>query len=364
MKDRIIGFDLARAMALLGMIIVNYKLVMGAANNGSAWLVSLAGLLDGRAAATFVVLAGIGVSLVSGGALKSGEPKAISAIRNTLLKRALFLFVVGMLYTPLWPADILHFYGVYIAAGAVFLGCSTRTLSILGLLIVTAFVPTFFSLDYEREWNWKTLEYSGYWTPEGFFRNLFFNGFHPVLPWLAFFLLGMVVGRWDVTDPAIRRRLLLTGLLVALAAEGGSRLLIHTLSAGADPAGREALEAMFGTGPMPPMPLYMLAGAAWAVAVIALCGGIGNRCRNSRWIRPFVATGQLSLTLYVAHVIVGMGPLEEIGRLENQSLGFSLLFSFGFFAASVAFAWGWSCRFKRGPLEMFMSYLTAPRRAA
>ena len=65
MKKRVIGYDLARALAIFGMVIVNFKIVMGAEQNGPEWLVGLVGLLDGRAAATFVVLAGAGISLLS-----------------------------------------------------------------------------------------------------------------------------------------------------------------------------------------------------------------------------------------------------------------------------------------------------------
>ena len=64
-KRRIIGYDLARALAVFGMVVVNFKIVKGAEDNGPAWLVSLVGLLSGRAAATFVVLAGIGISLLT-----------------------------------------------------------------------------------------------------------------------------------------------------------------------------------------------------------------------------------------------------------------------------------------------------------
>ena len=47
------------------------------------------------------------------------------------------------------------------------------------------------------------------------------------------------------------------------------------------------------------------------------------RYPDAGWIRAFVHTGQLALTLYAAHVVVGMGILEEYGRLENQSLPFA-----------------------------------------
>ena len=56
MRDRIVGYDLARAIALLGMIVVNYKIVMGAEESGPLWLTGLVGLLDGRAAATLSLI--------------------------------------------------------------------------------------------------------------------------------------------------------------------------------------------------------------------------------------------------------------------------------------------------------------------
>jgi len=362
MKNRIIGYDLARALALFGMVVVNFKIVMGAADNGPPWLVNLTGLLEGRAAATFVLLAGVGISLLSGKARSSNTPEATVPIRNTLLKRALFLFVVGLLYTPVWPADILHFYGVYIAVAALLLTSSIRKLSILSFLLMVGFVVMFFAFNYEQEWNWKTLEYAGFWTPLGMTRNLFFNGFHPTIPWLSFLLIGMIIGRFDMNNLVVRRRVFWAGLVTALTAEATSWLLIESLSAGVIIADQEAIVAIFGTKPMPPMPLYILAGAGAASAIVAVSVEVGVRCGSDRWIRPWVATGQLALTLYVAHVVVGMGILEAIDRLENQTLPFSLLASGVFFVLSVVFAYLWRSRFKRGPVEMLMRYLTEKRR--
>ena len=64
-RKRIVGYDFARALAIFGMVIVNYKIVMGAEKAGPHWLLDVFGLLDGRAAATFVVLAGAGISLMT-----------------------------------------------------------------------------------------------------------------------------------------------------------------------------------------------------------------------------------------------------------------------------------------------------------
>ena len=64
-SQRQYGFDVARGLAVFGMIIVNFKIAMGAETAGPSWMVWLVGLLDGRAAATFVILAGVGMSLLT-----------------------------------------------------------------------------------------------------------------------------------------------------------------------------------------------------------------------------------------------------------------------------------------------------------
>ncbi|GAB5533930.1 MAG: heparan-alpha-glucosaminide N-acetyltransferase domain-containing protein [Rubricoccaceae bacterium] len=358
---RVIGYDIARALAVVGMVIVNFKIAMGAEQNGPAWLQQLVGLLDGRAAATFVVLAGVGLSLLSKKGREAQDRERLGRDRNILLKRALFLFVIGLLYTPIWPADILHFYGAYIAVAAFLLAAPTRRLWALAGSLVVGFVVLFIVLDYETGWDWSTLEYSGFWTPAGLVRHLFYNGFHPVVPWLAFMLVGMVLGRQDLTGASVRRRVIVWGASVALVAEAVSFGLVRVLSVGASPSDLGDITALFGTAPMPPLPLYMLAGAGTACAIIGLAVSLGERYPEARWLRPLVATGQLALTLYVAHVIVGMGTLEAMGRFENQTLGVSLAASGIFCTVGVAFAHLWRMRFKRGPLEAIMRAVTDPR---
>ncbi|MEM8932532.1 MAG: heparan-alpha-glucosaminide N-acetyltransferase domain-containing protein, partial [Acidobacteriota bacterium] len=276
-STRVIGFDLARAVAVFGMVVVNFKIAMGASDNGPTWLVDLVGLLEGRAAATFVVLAGVGVALMTRRARLDGDLVRLAAARRRLLRRAGLLFVVGLAYTPIWPADILHFYGVYLAIAALVLAAPTRHLAASALGLMSLFMVLLFTLDYERGWDWETLHYDGFWTFDGMVRHLFFNGFHPVIPWLAFVFVGMILGRMDLADRAVRRRVLAWSVGTAAAAELTSRALVSVLSTGADPADAEVIAAVFGSAPMPPTLLYMIAGCATACAIIAAAVAIGER---------------------------------------------------------------------------------------
>jgi len=116
---------------------------------------------------------------------------------------------------------------------------------------------------------------------------------------------------------------------------------------------------IFGTEPMPPMPLYIVAGAGTAIAIITICLELVFRYPNARIFSSLVATGQLALTLYVAHVVIGMGFLEMIGRLENQTLQFATVSAIIFSALAIVFSYYWRKRFLRGPLEWVMRKITS-----
>lgn len=350
---RIVGLDIARAFAIVGMVIVNFKVTMSAENDGPQWLRTIAALFDGRAAATFVVLAGIGASLGSRRARNSGDPAQQRAAQLTLAKRALFLFVLGWAFFPIWPADILHYYGVYLAIGAILLFSSNRSLlTAAGASIVVAVIFVL-SFDPFANWNLDDYSYEGLVTPSGFFRNLLFDGFHPVFPWIAFYLFGMWLGRTDLRDSTWRRTLAVRAAIVVVMAEAAAWIVLGPKGSSLDELDEESWRWLFTVEPIPPLPLYLAAGAGTAVLVILGSIWIGERL-SERAAEPLVSTGQLALTIYLAHVFVGMGILEAMGRLEEQTLGWAITTSLLFSLAIIPFCVLWRRRFDRGPLEWVM----------
>ena len=160
MKKRIIGIDVARALAVIGMIVVNFKIVIG--ENGLSWVKSFAGIFDGKAAATFVVLAGVGLALMTNSAIKNNNKSKLKIVRNRILKRALFLFIIGISYITIWPADILHFYGIYMLITALVLYASPRLLLILSTTLILGYFLLISTFLYEESWNFKTFEYADF----------------------------------------------------------------------------------------------------------------------------------------------------------------------------------------------------------
>lgn len=357
-NHRIYGYDIARALAIFGMFIVNFKTVMHISNDGrdDLWWLSIFNVLDGRASAVFVILAGVGITLLTQEARLSENIFQLEKERRVLFKRAIFLFAVGILYIEIWPADILHYYGIYIAIGAFLLTASIRKLLWVGSCIAAGFPVIFSILDYAASWNWETLSYAELWSLNGFLRNLFFNGFHPVFPWAAFLIVGMALGRLPMKKVSVCRRVFLYGLIATLVIEAiafGIRAALT--NRGYAP---ELIYYLFSTTPMPPLPLYFFSAVGSSCAVIAFAVHIGEKYRDSVWLRPLIYVGQMSFTLYIAHVIVGMGLLEAFGLLSNQSLlmavGCALIFCVG----AIIFACYWRGRFKLGPLEWLMRKVT------
>jgi uncharacterized protein len=352
-KNRILGFDFARSLAFLGMVIVNYKTTMSTNYLETNWLSFLTFPLDGRAAATFVVLAGIGLSLMS------QNSKDLVKTRSLLLKRALFLFIFGLFFAVDWPADILHFYGVYLLIAAFCIKLPNRSFIIASVISIILFPLLLLILDYESNWDWLTLTYNGFWTLSGFFKNLFFNGFHPVFPWISYIFVGMWLGRQNFKDYKFRKRLLIIGLSSYLFIEIISVTLIIIFK-NSNPSNEELdlFKTIFGTEMLPPLPFYMISGIAASFITISLSVSLTERFRKAKWIQPFVSTGQLALSNYVGHILLGFGIISIFGSIEDRSIEFSIFAAIIFNIFAIIFSFIWRKRFKRGPLEWFMRKLT------
>ncbi|NVK31042.1 MAG: DUF418 domain-containing protein [Gammaproteobacteria bacterium] len=351
MKQRTIGFDVARALAIFGMVIVNFKLAMGA-TTGSAVLVQFSALFEGRASALFVILAGVGVTFLTNAARVSSDLSVIARARWLLVKRALLLIVLGLAYVPIWEADILHFYGFYFLIATMVFTVNDRGLLWVSAAIMLLFPVLMLLFDYGQNWNWQTLTYQNFWSIDGMVRHILFNGFHPVFPWAAFLTFGMWLGRLDFSQTPVRKSLVVWSLGVLVVTEVMFYFLRDSLGQGATTVlHREEVAFLLSTSIIPPLPQYLLSASSSAVVVLVACVVVSERYAQSRITQWLYVTGQLSLTLYVAHVVLGMGVLEVLGRLEGQSIEVSLLASLVFCLFGVGFSVAWLKFFRSGPLE-------------
>ena len=346
MSERLIGLDIARYLAFVGMVLVNFDIAMSyGVQSNEGFFKEFIGHLQGRASATFVVLAGIGLGLSSF--------KEKSQTVNIIVKRSIFLLILGLLNMTIFEGDILHYYAFYFLFGVFLLPFSNGVLIlVIGILNLLFFGMLLF-LDYESGWNFEELTYSGFWTIDGFTRNLFFNGFHPVFPWLGFFLLGILLSRALLKKRQVQMKMISWGLVAIIFSE----IMNFMLSGYLIPADSE-LQFLVMTDSMPPMPLYFVAASGSAFLVIGLCLLLSEKVRESN-IYSFIApAGTQTLTLYVLHIIVGLGFIDAIGFTGTQTSSQAFVAAITFCILVTIFAFTWSKWFRRGIFESLMRKLT------
>ena len=320
------------------MVLVHFSLVMSADHLEEGVLSRVIEFMDGRAAATFVALAGVGLTLRTRGVTEGGD-EALTAARAVLICRGLFLPVVGYLNLLIWPGDILRVYGISLLVAAWFLRSSGRTLWLLALAFVAGFIVLLALIDYSKNWDWETMDYRNLWTPSGVFRNLFYDGFRSVFPWTGLIFFGMWLGRQDFRRRSVCSRFLLIAIGILVAAELSSRLLVLLLD-------REEAVFLFGTVSMPPLPLFLLSAGGTAVAVIAASVLIAERFPMASPVRALVATGQLAFTWYALHIVLGLGAVDSLGWTEDRPLAVGFATGAAFFLLAALLSLLWRSRFR------------------
>jgi uncharacterized protein len=351
--NRIIGFDLARAYAIFGMFIVNYNTVFGF-HQDKSFLGKFLQLFNGNSSTTFVILAGMGVSLLGNRSASSlAEEKKLRAI---IVRRSWFLFAAGLLLYLWWPADILHFYGGYLHLAALLLFVPPKYYLVAAGACVVIFHLLLGIIPYETGWNLEKLVYTDFWTISGFLRNTFYNGWNPIFPWAAFFFVGMWLGRLPWHDLKVRKRVLLTGII----GYGFMQLLLVAVS---QSALSEEEKFYFNADYLPPFLPFMLSTVSFSLVTISVCIFLGDFFSGNPVAKALAGTGQMTLTHYVVHLTLGMVAFALLfGKDFEPAYGHShpvaplviLLFACTFFAASVLFSTWWKRRYKHGPLEMLM----------
>ncbi len=353
---RVAAWDIARAMAVFGMVTVNFHSILDA-ENGPGWLVRACDMLYGRAAVLFVMLAGAGLTLMSRSANRTtGSGGGLGAVRKRLFKRSAVLLVMGMIFIHWWNADILHFYSLFLCIGALLLGSSDRQLLVLAAAVWGSSVLLFLIPDWFAVWQESPVCYRIGDGLEEAVKDLFFTGYYPAFPWFSLMLLGMWLARQDLNHPATLVRI--------MAVCAGIFVVIEVLNAklpdaftGIDPDGPVAV--LLGTGVFPTSPLFILSAAANAVTVVAGCLLATRSIGFRRAATPLQAAGRLSLTFYIGHIFLGLWLSPMLFRVMHDPSVVSVVAgAVGFSVLSMVFAAWWCRHFANGPLESIMRWLS------
>jgi uncharacterized membrane protein YeiB len=331
--SRILGLDVARALAVIGMVMVHVGPFEPDTSDLSGWAYRST---HGRASILFVLLAGIGISL-----LAARRDRAGTATR--LGWRAVVFLPLGIalqaLPTPV--AVILHFYAVYYLLGAFVVALPTRWLAVLAAVWTAAGPIAFLAVSDPDLGARGTATAVG--DPQQLVGDLLLTGYYPLLTWAPPLLIGMLIGRADLADRRIGATLLAGGAVVAAAAYGSSELARAALP----DAGSSYVLAEGHTG----APLNVLGASGLAVAVVAVCLLVTPVLRRGVW--PLAAVGQLALTVYVGHLLV-LAVAPEL--LEGRGSVGEAWFQVGrFVLVTTVLCTAWRARADRGPLEALLA---------
>ena len=354
--QRLIGLDLARFLAFSGMVLVNFKYEVWSDDWGQKSLLALSHHIDGKATAIFVVLAGIGFVLMSQ-RMERNEAQWI------MTKRALVIMAIGFINMAYIQWDILHFYAVFFLMGVLVLYWNGFILLLLSILFPALFVILFINFDYNAGWDWNrtSIRQTDIWTIPTFLRSWFFNGFHPVIAYVGYFFFGMALAKLNLRNMSMHNLLIVLGILL-LAVSHIIALLTPQSLQEMEYFGHK-LSTYLSLQSMPPMPIYIMSGIGAACLIIGICLRFGYLIEHSLVLRAMASGGRMALTLYLAHIWIGIGMLVHLNNEYNLDFWFILLFSFIFIFVSAVYAFHRMKSLGYGPFERLLRNLSQTKLA-
>lgn len=349
------GPDVVRAVAMAGVVVMNYHgylVLRGARRSGGAvyeWFDPWVGPLSTRFAATFVLTAGVGVSLMTARAI--GDRARTAEMRWRLVRRGLVLYGGGLVFDMIWAGTILPYYGAMFVLAAVLFTVRSRWLVPIGAAAALAGWGIRW-WRYERELD----GYSTAWltdppsrSPRGLVLDVFVNGTHPLLPWLAFFCAGIVVGR--AMAAPWWRPVAVGGGLVMLA---GSKVIDRAASASSD----SAANVLLNDEPFDRGLVYTVGTLGVALVAFAVITWVANRFDDTRAVDVLRRAGQLSLTVYLAHALVFNLLVDWLDVIRPGGIATALGFAAAYWVVAITGAVAYQQRFGRGPAERLYRNLT------
>ncbi len=303
------------------------------------------------------------MSLLKNSILKSNILRQSAKLYLTILKRAAFLFIVGLLFSCVWHADILHFYGAYFAVAVLLVNAPDRILFILTGAVLVCSICLAMPFNYIALPTIDSVWEPAYWTKEGILGDLFINGCYPVFPWIIYFLLGLWLGRQNLSDSRMQKTIfLIAAQIIAICEVVASLQELLFILAGSflsnNPILIFFLRAL-DTSPFSSSILSVFSASSTALVIIILSMKLATRAGHSKWLKPFNATAQMSLTLYIVHIGIIQLFLLLSGRgAMETSLEEAWIWAMLFCLLLILLATYWVNHFGRGPLEKILRWIS------
>lgn len=361
--ERALGLDLARGLMLLLIALANahyfleapsylggYPHDVGALDRFVTWLLTT--FVDGRAYPLFGLLLGYGVVQVT----RRNEWRGRRGVRRLLRRRGAVLLAIGALHgLLLYAGDIIAAYGVLLLVFATAAYWRDRwvllwpAVSLLMLVAAVAFVSADSATDgpYLADLP-RSIDDALRERPIHVALNVLFSPFGAA----AMFLTGVWAGRRRLLDgPGRLAAVATSGITISVLGAQPFALTLADVSPVSDGGYNLAAAVHVATG--------MAGGVGYAAAFVVLAPRLGR----GAVVRALVATGQRSMTAYIAQSVVWtivftpflLGLSDDLGVAST-----ALLAACTWAATALLCSWmdrrGW-----RGPFEVLVRRATYGR---
>jgi uncharacterized membrane protein YeiB len=349
--------DVTRAIALVGVVMMNYHAYL---NTDKAFFPPrpsfaervfnpLSGILTTRFAATFVLVAGMSIALLVQSAMQSGNVELIRSAQMKLARRGLFLYAIGAAVQWVWPGTILFYYGAFLLISAVICTWSNRSLvavSVASIAVSTGLSAwrgyQFFQGNF-TQWLSPTPN-----TPRNLLIRTFFDYTHPVFPWITFICAGIILGRNLEHLAQLRTRIMLWSGVALFAT-----FLIRTFVMPDSITSQwdYVLQRALSTNNHDHSFLHVT--STLAIALLAFCSIslLTDSRPTSRVVEFLARTGQMTLSIYLAHVLVFNLVVHWLNWVRPTGLDTALVLSLSFYVVAVPVSSLLKRRYGIGPCE-------------
>jgi uncharacterized protein len=356
-SDRLPGPDVVRAVALIGVVVMNYHGYLMFRGEGlgvgdsaiDRFFDPFEGPLSTRFASTFVLTAGVGITLLTRRVVEdrtdgvAGAARAVTEMRWRLVRRGLALYVLGQLLDVIWPGTIIVYYGAMFAIASLLFTLATRWIITIGLAAALAgwwvSLWSFWRVEDGASVAWLRSPAAD--SIRRYVFDLAVNGTHPLLPWLVFLCAGIVLGRmldapdWRLWCSGIG--LVLFGVATIVSSVAETPFTDLALSRHPFDRGLVYVASALGTS------LIAFAGISWlADRATGPAAAVMEVLREA---------GQMTLTLYIAHILIFNLMVDWVGWVEPAGLGTAITFAFVFWVIAMVLGAMWHRRYGRGPAE-------------
>lgn len=333
--DRLAGVDLARGLAVLGMLTAHLLSIEAfVPGDPTTWI----DVVNGRSSILFAVLAGVSLALVSGGATPVGGER-LALVRGRIAVRAAVVWMIGiaLILTGVPVYVILPAYAVLFLLALPLLRLRAPALWVIAGVLALVMPLVQPAIDDVVAKGGSDVE-------------LVLGWHYPFTLWFAFVAAGLAAARSDLRRTRTAAAILAGGAAAAVAGYGAvavwpapeSDWLAAVWTADAHSGG---LPEVVGSG-----------GVALAVVGAAVL-----LCRTPvQWVAlPLRAVGSMPLTAYVGQLVawaVGAGlVLGDTGDLGGFRALDPLL---PFVLTTVIACTAWALLVGRGPIEALVSWVS------